>query len=326
MQAWLEHLGANRRYSAHTLAAYQHDMALLQQCCPQRQPADVTEHDIRQAIRTLHSRGRTPRSLARTLAAWRGFFQWLSTQTRLDHNPAAMVRAPRATQTLPKAMSVEQTQALLDRPTLPVPETATQWRDQAMFELLYSSGLRLAELVALDIRYTREDSYESGSWLQFDEQQVTVRGKGGKTRSVPVGRHALQALSRWMEHRSGWLAPRAAPSDRAALFLGVRGARIHPRVVQKQLQALATQAGLPVHVHPHMLRHSFASHLLQSAQDLRAVQDLLGHANISTTQTYTQLDFQHLAAVYDRAHPRAQRRGPTRARTEQTRNESPDES
>src|SRR5699024_3381131 len=170
MQAWLEHLGANRRYSAHTLAAYQHDMALLQQCCPQRQPADVTEHDIRQAIRTLHSRGRTPRSLARTLAAWRGFFQWLSTQTRLDHNPAAMVRAPRATQTLPKAMSVEQTQALLDRPTLPVPETATQWRDQAMFELLYSSGLRLAELVALDIRYTREASYESGSWLHFAAQ------------------------------------------------------------------------------------------------------------------------------------------------------------
>lgn len=316
MQEWLQHLTANQRYSPHTLTAYRHDLELLLQYCTDRPLAGINEHDIRQAIRSLHAQGRAPASLARTMAAWRGFFQWWGPQGGPETNPVAGIQAPRAGKPLPKALSVEQTQALLDRPTLPPAETDVQWRDQAMFEILYSSGLRLSELVALDTHYVHEPGYVSSSWLQHDEQEVRVKGKGEKTRVVPVGRYALQAIDQWLRHRQSWVQAHAQAADRAALFLGVRGARIHPRVVQKQLQALAQQAGLPVHVHPHMLRHSFASHMLQSAQDLRAVQDLLGHANISTTQIYTQLDFQHLAAVYDRAHPRAQRRSTERSATD----------
>lgn len=308
MQTWLQHLASNQRYSPLTVSAYRRDLLLLLECCPGQTPDSMDEQSIRQAIRQLHAQGLGPRSLARALSAWRGFFHWWGPKAGLERNPAAEIRAPRASRSLPRALSVEQAQALLDRATLPAPETAEQWRDQAMFELLYSSGLRLAELAALDTHYIRTPEHESTSWLQTSEKEVVVKGKGGKTRAVPIGRQALHALGCWLKHRPGWLAADASPSDRAALFLGVRGARIHVRMVQKQLQSLAQQAGLPVHVHPHMLRHSFASHLLQSAHDLRAVQELLGHANISTTQVYTQLDFQHLADVYDRAHPRAHRR------------------
>lgn len=188
-----------------------------------------------------------------------------------------------------------------------------------MFEVLYSSGLRLAELVALDIQALRTPHYESTGWLQLDEGLLTVRGKGGKTRSVPLGTQATHALKLWLDVRhehlpvqARTLAAAGQDTDHldtyAALFLGVRGRRISPRVVQKQLARLATLSGVPVHVHPHSLRHSFASHVLQSSQDLRAVQEMLGHANISTTQIYTRLDFQHLAQAYDHAHPRARRK------------------
>jgi integrase/recombinase XerC len=313
MEAWLHHLQANRRYATHTIDGYRQDLWHLVQCHPKTALEGLTESHIRHAVARLHAQGLKPRSLARALAAWRGFYQWWAPAAGLECNPVAGIRAPKAPRGLPKALSVEQAQVLLDRPGLPEPKTPIECRDQAMFEILYSSGLRLAELISLDWRYTRHDGYESRSWVQLDQHEATVKGKGNKTRSVPLGGKAIAAIKRWLEQRETLLRStnpvgNEAIDAQAALFLGARGKRITPRVVQTQLNKLAALAGLPVHVHPHSLRHSFASHMLQSAQDLRAVQELLGHANISTTQIYTRLDFQHLAQAYDQAHPRATRK------------------
>ena len=305
--AWLTELGAQQRYSDHTIAAYRRDMQALRQCFP-GQPLDTLgEAQIRQALGRLHASGHQPRSLARALAAWRGYYEWRAPAAGLTRNPAHGVRAPRIPHSLPKALSVDQAQALLDRPQLPPADTPAEKRDMAMFEILYSGGLRLSELVGLDWQPVRTADHESHSWILADEGEAIVRGKGGKTRIVPLGRQALDALRIWLAVRGQWLNARSDANAHAALFLGERGQRISPRVVQLRLQALGQRVGLPLHVHPHSLRHSFASHLLQSAQDLRAVQELLGHANISTTQIYTRLDFQHLAASYDQAHPRARR-------------------
>jgi len=310
MRAWLRHLETNRRYSPHTLDAYRRELHFLNQLADRaRLPLDkIANGHIRQFVARLHAEGRGPRSLARTLAAWRGFYQWWAPAIELAGNPVAGVRAPKAPRGLPKALSVEQTQALLDRPTAKVANEPAALRDQAMFELLYSSGLRLSELVGLDLRYTRTADYESRGWLKLDEAEVEVLGKGGKRRAVPVGQAAVAALQKWIAARPQLAPPAPQPEDAAALFLGARGKRISPRIVQLQLAQVAQEAGLPTHVHPHVLRHSFASHVLQSAQDLRAVQEMLGHANISTTQVYTRLDFQHLAKAYDQAHPRAGRK------------------
>ncbi|NYT64649.1 tyrosine recombinase XerC [Alcaligenaceae bacterium] len=309
VQQWLVFLHTQRRYSDHTLSAYRRDIQRLLDAHPDVLLDSLTENHIRLALGRLHSRGLAPRSLARALAAWRGYYQWRAPTAGLDSNPVAGVRAPKAPRGLPKALSVEQTQVLLDRPGLPAAHTAEACRDQAMFEVLYSSGMRLAELVSLDWRYTRTPDYESISWLHLAEDEAVVRGKGNKTRSLPLGGKAIAALQHWLELRSQLMTERTTgPNHQAALFLGVRGQRISPRMVQLQLNKLAALAGLPVHVHPHSLRHSFASHMLQSAQDLRAVQELLGHTNISTTQIYTRLDFQHLAQAYDQAHPRAKRK------------------
>ena len=311
MEQWLEYLRGNRRYSSHTLQGYRQDLQHLVRLQPDASLHSYTENHIRQSVARLHAQGLQPRSLARALAAWRGFFQWWAPRAGLAHNPAAGVRAPKIPRSLPKALSVEQAQVLLDRPGLPEPKTPIECRDQAMFEVLYSSGLRLAELVSLDWRYLRNGQYESQSWIQLEEGEANILGKGGKKRSVPLGSMAARALNRWLQERpklAGEPSPDADPDPYAALFLGARGQRISPRVVQRQLNRVATLAGLPVNVHPHSLRHSFASHLLQSAQDLRAVQELLGHSNISTTQIYTRLDFQHLAKAYDQAHPRAGRK------------------
>lgn len=307
MEQWLAHLLTQRRYSVHTVDGYRHDLLHLVACHPDTALDRYTESHIRQALARLHAQGGKPRSLARALAAWRGFFQWWAPGAGMPSNPASGVRAPKIPRSLPKALSVEQVQVLLDRPGQPHSDSIAECRDQAMFEILYSSGLRLAELVGLDWRYVREAGYESHSWIQLDEGEATVRGKGGKTRSVLLGSKAVEATRQWLARR-GQLPVAGDPDSGAALFLGMRGRRIAARVVQKQLDQLAVRAGLPVHVHPHGLRHSFASHMLQSAQDLRAVQEMLGHANISTTQIYTRLDFQHLASVYDKAHPRANRR------------------
>jgi integrase/recombinase XerC len=308
MQAWLQHLAAQRRYSAHTLAGYGRDLRYLVELAADTPLERLANGHIRQFVARLHARELGPRSLARALAAWRGFFQWWAPLAGLPGNPVAGIRPPKAPRGLPKALSVEQAQALLDRPAGDGGHDAVALRDQAMAELLYSSGLRLSELTSLDCRYEHGADHTSSSWLNMDEHEVVVLGKGGKRRTVPVGAAALKALQAWLAVRATLLGPGASPADAAALFLGARGRRISPRVVQTQLARLARAAGLPVHVHPHVLRHSFASHVLQSAQDLRAVQEMLGHANISTTQVYTRLDFQHLAKVYDQAHPRAGRK------------------
>lgn len=314
MQAWLQHLQANRRYASHTLDGYGRDLRRLAELAAHAKlPLErIANGHIRQFVARLHAQGLGPRSLARALAAWRGFYQWWAPQAGLPGNPAAGVRAPKAPRGLPKALSVEQALGLLDHADTQAErhraDNPAALRDSAMFELFYSSGLRLSELTGLDCRYVREDGYESRSWLNRADAEVLVLGKGNKRRSVPVGKAALAAIDRWLAAREALLAPAASPNDRAALFLGARGRRISPRVVQLRLAALAQAAGLPAHVHPHVLRHSFASHVLQSAQDLRAVQEMLGHANISTTQIYTRLDFQHLAKAYDQAHPRAGRK------------------
>jgi integrase/recombinase XerC len=223
-------------------------------------------------------------------------------------NPAADVRAPKAARGLPKALSVDQTQALLEAPVLLAQTDPISLRDRAIFELFYSSGLRLSELVGLDHQYTQNKEHTSSGWINLADHEVHVLGKGGKRRTVPIGAQALQALITWVAIRPQLVPSNVAMADQVALFIGARGRRISPRVIQGQLTKLALRAGLPTHVHPHVLRHSFASHVLQSAQDLRAVQEMLGHANISTTQLYTKLDFQHLAKAYDSAHPRAGRK------------------
>ena len=309
MERWLDHLKTERRYSPHTLQGYRQDLHHLVDCLADRPLESVVDGHIREAIGTLHKQGLKPRSLARALAAWRGFFQWWAPAAGLELNPVAGVRAPKIPRSLPKALSVEQAQVLLDHPGLPDPQTAIECRDQAMFEILYASGLRLSELVGLDSQYRREPGYESKGWLMLAEKEATVLGKGNKKRAVSLGSKAVEATERWLAVRHQLLPASGCDADAvAALFLGARGKRITPRVVQIQLAKLAARVGLPVHVHPHSLRHSFASHMLQSAQDLRAVQEMLGHANIATTQIYTGLDFQHLAQVYDQAHPRAGRK------------------
>jgi integrase/recombinase XerC len=244
------------------------------------------------------------------LSAWRGFFDWFARHGGPPANPARPIRAPRAGQRLPKALSPDATAGLLDQsPDLASPEFLAV-RDHAIAELFYSCGLRLTELVTLDCAWGERDGRRSKAWIDLPEREATVLGKGNKTRLVPIGATAAEALLRWLRVRAQFVVahPQADPD---ALFLSTRGTRLAPRSVQSRIETLGRLRGAPVRLHPHVLRHSFASHLLQSSADLRGVQELLGHANISTTQIYTSLDFQHLAAVYDAAHPRARRRGGT---------------
>ena len=265
----------------------------------------VSEHRVRRWVAASARAGLSARSIARRLSAWRGFFDWLAAQGEASANPARGVRAPRAARRLPKALAPDVAVRFVEAPT---GEGFEGLRDQAMLELFYSSGLRLSELTALDLRYFDGPGGTSVGWIDLDEAELTVRGKGGRTRTVPIGRHAREVLRRWLVVRAGWrdLHPGC---DERALFLSHLGRRLANRTVQVRLKRLAIARGVPVDVHPHVLRHSFASHLLQSSGDLRAVQELLGHASIATTQMYTSLDFQRLAAVYDAAHPRARRRG-----------------
>jgi integrase/recombinase XerC len=247
---------------------------------------------VRRFVAQLHAGGLGPRSLASLLSAWRGLYRWLARHKGLKANPVEGVRAPKAGKRLPKALSVEQVEKLLEPEGGDAAPIAA--RDRAMFELMYSSGLRLAELVSLDLGDGR---------LDLREAEVTVTGKGGKTRSVPVGARAKDALGAWIGLRA-----QLARAGEKALFVGARGERIAPGVVQSRLRRLALRQGVAGRLHPHMLRHSFASHVLQSSQDLRAVQEMLGHASIATTQVYTHLDYQALAKVYDAAHPRAKKK------------------
>jgi integrase/recombinase XerC len=284
---YLEALEHQRRLSPATLRNYARALDLLLE--ETRSPESLEPSQVRRLIAMLHAKGASPRTLALTLSAWRGYFRWLARHRNLRANPVLGIRAPKAARPLPKALSVEAAQRLLDGEL--EEKSPLTLQDAAMFELLYSSGLRVGELTALNL----SDEPDKG--------EVTVTGKGSKTRTVPVGAKARDALKRWLSLRDKIAAP-----HEKALFVGARGKRISPSRVWQRLTRWAKRRGLAENVHPHMLRHSFASHMLQSSQDLRAVQEMLGHASISTTQVYTHLDFQALAKIYDAAHPRARKK------------------
>jgi integrase/recombinase XerC len=296
---YLQHLAAERRLSPHTVAAYQRDLANLTRLTADKPLAELSVTDIRGAIVKLRSQSLAATSVARQLSSWRGFYTFACRRLGYASNPCLGLRPPKAAKALPDILSPDTCTQLLDRAA---DEDALVARDRAMFELFYSSGLRLSELTGLDLNDVN---------LQSGEAQVT--GKGRKTRIVPVGQHALDALQAWLPQRQPLMSRRdgitgEARGNTAALFISQRGTRLTPRSVQLRLKRWAQQAGLGQHVHPHMLRHAFATHVLQSSGDLRAVQEMLGHASISTTQVYTHLDWQHLAKVYDQAHPRARKK------------------
>ncbi|MDO8714801.1 MAG: tyrosine recombinase XerC [Polynucleobacter sp.] len=320
VQEYLHELHVLRQLSPHTLKAYRMDLSELQAFASEDsvELLRVTNAHVRRWAGRLHSKGKSSRTIARALSAWRGWYDWLTEKdarrdaqagratANLVANPVDDVKAPKRLKSLPKALSVEQAlslvnQAVKEAEAKPDLETV---RDAAIIDLLYSSGLRLSELLGIDVMQSKDRQHESAGWLDWDAAEVTVLGKGGKRRSVPVGAPAMQSLRVWRDVREqATLSGQSQLS--AALFISATGARLSPRTVQARLRTLAMRAGLPTHVHPHMMRHSFASHVLQSSQDLRAVQEMLGHASIASTQIYTSLDFQHLAQAYDKAHPRA---------------------
>ncbi|MGZ8260532.1 MAG: tyrosine recombinase XerC [Caldimonas sp.] len=298
----LDYLRVERRVAPRTLALYGEAFARLERLAakaalPLR---DAKTQHVRRFAAQLHAAGLSPRSIALVLSAWRGFYRWLGRQGLVEANPVDGVRAPRAAQPLPKALSVDHAVALVGHRDASGGDDALAARDACIAELLYGSGLRVGELVGLDAAA----SGAAAGWVDAADATVHVLGKGRKRRAVPVGAPALAALAAWLAKRGG-----IARGDEAALFVSSRGTRLTASQVRSRLKARAIAAGVPTHVHPHMLRHSFASHVLQSSGDLRAVQELLGHANIQTTQVYTKLDFGHLSKVYDAAHPRARRRG-----------------
>ena len=285
--AFLASLAA-RHYSPATVDTYTFDLRHLLERVGEVAPESLTSHDIRRALAVLHGKGLKPKTLARTLSAWRSFFNYLARQNVVQANPCLGLRPPKSEKKLPNAPSVDAMAHLLEA------EANDVWavRDQAMFELMYSAGLRRAELIGLDI-----------GGLDLAAGEVTVTGKGSRMRVVPVGSKAVAAVRNWLAMRAN-----VARGDTEAMFVGARGARISATVLALALKQLALRQGITAHMHPHALRHAFASHVLQSSGDLRAVQEMLGHASLSTTQIYTHLDFQHLSQVYDQAHPRAKKK------------------
>ena len=309
VESYLTFLLTQRKFSLHTIDAYRRDLADLSLFADKSDFATITHFQIRQFASRLHAKGINPRSIARKLSAWRGFFSWLSLQVPIASNPVDSVKAPKRARPLPKALSQDDALRLVSAhsSTQQPHDAITQACNRAMFELLYSSGLRVSELAAIDVHYIHQPKHTSTGWLDAEAHEVIVTGKGSKQRSVPVGKHALEAISAWLAIRPH--TPKdAADSDSFALFLSRRGTRISPRTIQLRLKEHAQSIGIPVDVHPHVLRHSFASHVLQSSGDLRAVQEMLGHSSIASTQVYTSLDFQRLAQVYDAAHPRARKK------------------
>ncbi|GBL44883.1 tyrosine recombinase XerC [Sulfuriferula multivorans] len=278
------YLSSERGLSRNTLENYARDMRVLFAKMGTVDLDALQTQDIRRMLAGLHAQGLSGKSLARTLSAWRGFYHYLVKRHGYTHNPCESLRAPKSPRALPKALSPDQTRQLLETQ----PDTTLLTRDRAILELFYSSGLRLSELAELKL-----------TQLDLTSGEVTVTGKGNKTRIVPVGTRATQALVEWLEQR---------PTGTDYVFPGRGGAHLGQRAIELRMKQWASRAGLEANLHPHVLRHSFASHLLQSSGDLRAVQEMLGHASISTTQIYTRLDFQHLAKAYDAAHPRAKRK------------------
>ncbi len=291
VQEYLHLLRHQRQLAVNSITNYTRSLERLLGLMGTARLDSLDSAQVRRLIARLNSSGLSPRALANILSGWRGLYHWLVRHRNFASNPCQAVRAPRAPRTLPKALSVEAAQRLLE--TIPG-ETVEFVRDAAMFELMYSSGLRRSELLSLDCGDGRLDLHEG---------LVTVTGKASKTRTIPVGSKAREALTAWLAVR----AQLAKPGEKA-LFVGARGQRLSASVLGHRLNAWALASGAQGRVHPHMLRHSFASHVLQSSQDLRAVQEMLGHASISTTQIYTHLDFQALAKVYDAAHPRARKK------------------
>ncbi len=304
--AYLEHVRVEKRLAARTHALYAldlHKLLAFAQAAQVELLALQPVH-IRRFAAQMHGAGRSARGIALILSGWRGFFAWAARQGLVPMNPVDGVRAPRAPKPLPKALGVEDALQLVNH----VNAEADPWleaRDAAMAELLYSSGLRVAELVGLDAVPGPDTERLARGWIDLAAGEAHVLGKGSKRRIVPVGSAAVQALQSWLAVRA---QPLAAGAPEPALFIGRRGARLTTQSAWARLRARARQAGLTTSVHPHVLRHSFASHLLQSSGDLRAVQELLGHASIATTQVYTRLDFQHLAQAYENAHPRARKK------------------
>ncbi|QHE87846.1 tyrosine recombinase XerC [Hydrogenophaga sp. BPS33] len=296
VQAYLDHVRVEKRLADRTVALYTLD---LEKLSTQAREAGVLltavqNAHIRRWVAQMHGAGRSARGIALILSGWRGFYVWLGRQGLIDHNPVQDVRAPKAGKPLPKALGVDDAVQLATHHE-EADDPALEARDACITELLYGCGLRIGELVGLDVAA----SGQARGWIDAQEGEAHVLGKGAKRRSVPVGRQALAALAAWLAQRAAWAG------DDPALFIGSRGQRLTPQHIRVRLKRRSRLAGLATPVHPHMLRHSFASHVLQSSGDLRAVQELLGHASISTTQVYTRLDFQHLAQVYDAAHPRA---------------------
>ncbi len=368
ISGYLQHLQVQRKLSGHTLDNYRRDLEQLLLMIAGKQVAmsvgtaasdavadgaaltRLTAVDIRRFASRMHASGLSASSIARKLSAWRGFFSWLAQQQPLAANPVDGVKPPRRAKPLPKALAVDDAVKLVSSEvTVRADDTASSLCDKAMFELLYSSGLRVSELTGLDLRPVSDGTHESLGWLDLNAGEVTVTGKGSKRRTVPVGTAALTAVRNWLQVRDTLLRPGVrsgtaaggaidskpgtasttgktstadmtdnpggssgksndpSSDDQHALFLSARGRRITPRAVQARIKVHAQSLGIAADVHPHVLRHSFASHLLQSSGDLRAVQEMLGHASIASTQVYTALDFQRLAQVYDAAHPRAKK-------------------
>ena len=291
IDGYLAHLSRERRLSPHTASNYARDLRALADFAERGSLASwktLDSQHVRVFAAKSHAGGLNPRSVQRRLSAVRGFFNYLLRERVVTSNPAVDVRAPKAAKRLPGTLDVDQISQLLDIP----PENALAVRDRAIMELFYSSGLRLDELVTLDL-----------GQLDLADRTVRVLGKGRKQRIVPVGRRADEALRAWLKERGGMASP-----GESAVFVGQKGSRLKHRAVQLRIAYWARRKGLPTHVHPHLFRHSFATHLLESSKDLRGVQELLGHADISTTQIYTHLDFAHLARTYDASHPRAKRK------------------
>ncbi|MEJ6024194.1 tyrosine recombinase XerC [Ramlibacter sp. PS4R-6] len=297
IERYLEHVRVEKRLAQRTVELYALDLAKLSEFAKQAgvEFERVTSAHIRRWVAQMHSGGRSGRGIALILSGWRGFYNWLGREGVVASNPVVDVRAPKAPKPLPKALSVDDSVRLAEFED----GDADPWleaRDAAMVELLYGCGLRVGELVGLDVAA----STQARGWVDLEAGEAHVLGKGSKRRTVPVGTKAAQALQHWLAARGAQPTP--------ALFTGRHGTRLTAQSIWARLKRRSRIAGLATPVHPHMLRHSFASHVLQSSGDLRAVQELLGHANITTTQVYTRLDFQHLAKAYDAAHPRAQRK------------------
>lgn len=306
VERYLEHVRVEKRLAQRTVELYALDLQKLQANAYQANVAltAVQNMHMRRWVAQMHGAGRSGRGIALILSGWRGFYTWLGREGLVNGNPVQDVRAPKAAKPLPKALSVDEAvQLAAYQADVSDGDPLLELRDECITELLYGCGLRIGELVGLDV----QASAGARGWIDTDAAEAHVLGKGAKRRSVPVGLAALGSLQRWLAARGGWAG------EDPALFIGQRGTRLTPQHVRVRLKRRSLNAGLATPVHPHMLRHSFASHVLQSSGDLRAVQELLGHANITTTQVYTRLDFQHLAKVYDAAHPRALSKTPARS-------------